>query len=618
MAESSLVTLLILILILVIPIVLVFLDRLRMDLAAIIMAVALGVAQILGFGLLGPANTPSAAVKAISGFSLPVVFTLMALFIMTRVLDQTGVTRWIAFRLIRLGGNNETILIGAFTTTTAFLSLIMNNLAAAALVLPAAMEVSRQTGVKPSKLLIPVSFGSLLGGAATYFTSANIILSDLLQIANPPQQSLGILSFTPAGGLIAIAGILFLTFFGKYLLPDREPSAEQAFTRLTGSQMEDYFELGERLWEAQVRKDSGFANRSITECGFGNKWGVVVAAIRHHQSEEFSLPFPRQILQVGDTLLLVGREEKILALQEMGLKFQSVHNGSHLTIHGITVAEIVLGPHAHVQGKTLKEIDFRQKFGLTVVALRRLNRSYRTNVGEFELAFGDSLLVVGGNHQIRDLKKNHDFIVIEPNPVDLPVQKKEAIIGSAILISAITASVLGAPVFLCMLAGAVLMLVFNLISMDDAYRAIEWQPIFLIAGMYSISLAMVQTGAADRLGQVLLTLVKPFGGLGLVAGANVFSSLLTQFLGGQVSALIAGPVTISAAISMGVNAQAVAVATAIGCSISFLTPMAHPVNVLIIGPGNYKFKDFFKIGWILSILSFIMLMIGMILFWGIQ
>jgi di/tricarboxylate transporter len=112
-------------------------------------------------------------------------------------------------------------------------------------------------------------------------------------------------------------------------------------------------------------------------------------------------------------------------------------------------------------------------------------------------------------------------------------------------------------------------------------------------------------------------LVKPLGGLGLIAGANVFSSLLTQFLGGQVSALIAGPVTISAAISMGVNAQAVAVATAIGCSFSFLTPMAHPVNVLIIGPGNYKFKDFFKIGWILSVLSFIMLMIGMIIFWGI-
>jgi len=610
-------TMLLFALILIIPIVLVIVNRLRMDLAAIIMAVALGLAQILGFGMLGAVNTPGDSVKSISGFGQPVVFTLIALFIMTRVLDRTGVTRWIAFRLIRLGGNNESVLIGAFTSTTALLSLIMNNLAAAALILPAAMEVSRQTGVKPSKLLIPVSFGSLLGGVATYFTTANIILSDLLQIANPPQESLGILSFTPTGGLIAIAGIVFLTLFGKYLLPDREPSEEQAFTRFTGSQLEDFYELGERLWEAQVRKESAFVNRSITECGFGNKWGVVVAAVRR-KSEEFTLPLPSQILQVGDTLLMVGREEKMIALREMGLKTQLAQNENHLTIHGITVAEIVLGPHAHVQGKTLKEIDFRHKFGLTVVALRRLNHSYRTNVGEFELAFGDSLLVIGESQRIQELKRNRDFIVIEPNPADLPIQKKDAIISTLILASAITASIFGAPVFLCMLAGSVLMILLNLISMEEAYRAIEWQPIFLIGGMYSISLAMVQTGAAQQLGHVLLSLVEPLGGLGLATGANIFSSILTQFLGGQVSALVAGPITITAAISMGINAQAIAVATAIGCSISFLTPMAHPVNVMIIGPGNYKFKDFFKIGWILTILSFIMLMIGMVLIWGIR
>ena len=268
------------------------------------------------------------------------------------------------------------------------------------------------------------------------------------------------------------------------------------------------------------------------------------------------------------------------------------------------------------RAKTLKEIDFRQKYGLTVVALRRLNRSYRTDVGEFELVFGDSLLVIGGLNQIQNLKKNRDFIILEPNPAELPIQKKVAALASIILVGAIVASIMGVPVFLSMLIGAVLMLVLNLITMEEAYRAIEWQPIFLIAGMYSISLAMIQTGAAALMGNALLRLVQPLGNLGLVAGSNIFASFLTQFIGGQVSALIAGPITISAAISMGINAQAIAVATAIGCSISFLTPMAHPVNILIIGPGNYKFTDFFKIGWILSVISFLMLTIGMILFWG--
>lgn len=602
-------------LLIIIPLLLVFLNRLRLDLAALIMAIGLGIAQLLGLEMLGPANTPANAVKAISGFSQPVVLTLIALFIMTNVLDRTGVTRWIAFRLIRLAGSNASILIGAFATTAAALSLIMNNLAAAAMLLPAAMEVSRQTGVKPSKLLIPISFGSLLGGMATYFTTANIILNDMLLIAEPPQQGLGILSFTPTGGLIAITGILFLAMFGNKLLPDREPSAEQAFTRLTGSQLEDYYEIGERLWEGEVRKDSGFVNRSISDCGFGNKWGVVVAAVCR-KGEEFTLPMPLQVLHAGDIVLLVGREEKIITLQEMGLKVQLANSEDHLTFRGISVAEVVLGPHAHVQGKTLKEIDFRQKYGLTVVALRRLNRSYRTDVGEFELVFGDSLLVIGGLNQIRNLKKNRDFIILEPNPAELPIQKKVASLAIIILIAAIIASIMGVPVFLSMLVGAVLMLALNLITMEEAYRAIEWQPIFLIAGMYSISLAMIQTGAAALMGNALLKLVQPLGDLGLVAGSNIFASFLTQFIGGQVSALIAGPVTISAAISMGVNSQAVAVATAIGCSISFLTPMAHPVNILIIGPGNYKFSDFFKIGWILSALSFIMLILGMALFWG--
>jgi di/tricarboxylate transporter len=156
-----------------------------------------------------------------------------------------------------------------------------------------------------------------------------------------------------------------------------------------------------------------------------------------------------------------------------------------------------------------------------------------------------------------------------------------------------------------------------MLNMDEAYQAVEWPAIFLIAGMYSISLAMLQTGAADLIGTWLLNVVRPFGGLGLAAGAYLLSALLTQLMGGQITALVTGPITITAAIALGVDAQAVAVATAIGCSASFLTPIAHPVNILMIGPANYKFRDYFRVGWILTIISFIVLLVGMILFWGL-
>ena len=172
-------------------------------------------------------------------FSQSVVITLIALFILTRGLEKSGVTRWIAQSIVRTGGSNTGRLIALFAGVTALLSLFMNNVAAGALMLPSAMEVARRTGVKPSKLLIPVAYGSLLGGSATYFTTANIIMSDLLRIANPPQAALRIYDFAPAGGLIAVIGILFLWLFGDRLLPNREPSRGHMAARLTGSELED-------------------------------------------------------------------------------------------------------------------------------------------------------------------------------------------------------------------------------------------------------------------------------------------------------------------------------------------------------------------------------------------
>ena len=212
-----------LILVVAIPLVFVSRNRLRADLAAVSIAVVLALGQLLGLGLLGAEHSPEDAIKAFSGFSEPVILMLFSLFIITQSLHQSGATRWIAFRLIGLGGNSERRLIVLYATATAIISLFMNNLAAGALLLPSAMETCRRTGIKPSKLLIPVAYGSLLGGSATYFTTANIILSHLLTSADPPQAMLHVLDFTPTGGLIALAGIAFLAFFGPRLLPNRQP-----------------------------------------------------------------------------------------------------------------------------------------------------------------------------------------------------------------------------------------------------------------------------------------------------------------------------------------------------------------------------------------------------------
>jgi len=607
-------TQLILIAIIVVPLVLVMLNRLRIDVAALSMAALLGTFQLVGLGMLGPANSPGDAAKAISGFSQPVVITLISLFIVTRGLEKSGATRWIAHQILRIGGKRERNLIALFAALSALLSLFMNNLTAGALVLPSAMEASRRTGIRPSKLLIPVAYGSLLGGSATYFTTANIIMSDLLRIAQPPQAPLHILDFTPTGGLIALAGILFLRIFGTILLPDRQPAAEQTAARRTKSELDDLYQINERLWEARVLDHSPLADQSLTASQIGNKFGITVGAVRRDEND-LIFPDADQRICRGDVLLLIGREEKISALKMMGLEISPEKRGGNTALRGTSYLEIILAPHSSLEGKTLKEINFRQNYGMSVIAIKRLARSYRTDVGDIRLSMGDAMLAVGNRERISALRISSDFILIEPEPSDEPVNKRQAFLTILLTAAAIAASIAGLPIYLAMLIAAVLSLVLRILPVDETYQAVEWQAVFLIAGMYAVSLAMVQTGLAELLGKFTIGLVSTLGPLGVAAGAYLLTAALTQVMGGQVTALVTGPITISAALSMGVNPQAVAVATAIGCSASFITPMAHPVNVLMVAPANYKFSDFFRVGWALTLVSFGMLLIGLVLFW---
>ena len=605
---------LLLIIIVAIPLGFVSLNRLRIDVAALIIALALGTVQFLGVGMLGEPSTPADAAKAVSGLAQPVIVTLVSLFIVTRSLDRSGVTRWIARQVLKIGAQSEQRLIALFATVTALLSLFMNNLTAGALLLPSAMETARRTGIKPSKLLIPVAYGSLLGGAATYFTTANIIVSDLLTTAKPPQAPLHILDFTAVGGLIALAGIAFLAVFGKRLLPDRTPSPEQMMARRTSSELEDFYQLDERLWEARVQPASPFAGQSLAQTGIGEHLGLAVAAIWHGRQAIFA-PAPEQIIYAGDILLIVGREERVVQLELQGCKIGREATNGHISMRGVLFVEVMPAPHSQVLGQTLKELEFRSKYGFTAVALHHDAEIYRTDVGNFNLTLGDSLLVVGSRKRLKSLQNNLDFIVLEPDLSDQPIQRRPAIFTAGVILAAITISVLGFPIHLAMLAGAMIVVLTGLLTMEEAYRAIEWQAIFLIAGMYSVSLAMVNTGLASLIGGGMVNLVTPLGPLGLAAGAYLLTSLLTQIMGGQVTALVTGPIAISAALSLNTDPQAIAVATAIGCSASFFTPIAHPVNILMIGPANYQFKDFIRIGWRLTIVCFVTLVIGMALFW---
>jgi di/tricarboxylate transporter len=405
-------------------------NRLRADCAALIIAFALGIGQALfSLPIFDASGTTSAAVSAISGFGQPVTLTLISLFILTGALEKHGVARWTADRILAVGGRSVTRLIALYTTAAAALSLIMNNVAAGAMLLPSALQTARQTDIPPSKLLMPLSFGTLLGGGATYFTTANIITSGLLTVAEPPQAPLGVLDFTLVGGLIALAGIAYIVVFAPRLLPER-----------------------------------------------ASRWQPAVIA---------------------------------------------------------------------------------QSVSLT----------------------------------------------------------PKAALSAAILGLSVGAAVLGLPTYLAMLGGALMALLSGLVTADEAYSMVEWRTIFLVAGMYSVGLALTQTGIAAALGALMVSAVQPFGALGLASGVFWLTVAFAHMMGGQVTPLVAAPIAISAALQFNVNVHAIAVTTAIACSMAYLTPLAHPVNMLIMPPADYRFSDFFRLGSGLTVLCFVMLLIGLKLFW---
>lgn len=576
-------------------------NRLRADLVALLVLLALAFTGLV------------TAQEAVSGFSRSAVITIIGLFVITQALENTGVVQWLANNLRQIGGGSEARLVVLFMAAGAVLSLIMNNIAAGAVLLPAAIQVSRDSNVRASKVLIPLSFGTLVGGMATYFTTANIIVSNIL--IDQQQRGLDMLDFVPTGGLIILVSLAFMAFIGRRLLPERESVGQNVSPRSLSRSLSETYHLDERLWEVQIPSTSRLINTRLCDSHIGEELGITVVAIWHGGHAKLA-PSSTEIIHANDYLLVLGREDRVQKLREWGLIVgRQGSNGHH--DYSVDLTEVVIPPRSVAIGKTLKDLHFRNKFGLTSVALWREGRSYRTDVGTYPLQVGDALLMVGTANRIKSLAKERDYLVLQSSHIHQPPRPEKA--KWAVLVTALVLAVAilsPVPLPLVMLAGAAAMFLSGCVNMDEAYRGIEWRVVFLIAGMLPLSVAMTNTGLADRLGSIL-SMVEPFGPMVFIGTLFILTMLITQVIGGQVSGLLVGPIAISAALHAGVNPQATAVAVAIACSAAFLTPIAHPVNILMMGPGGYRFSDFLKVGLAMTLVTFIGLLIGLAIFWGL-
>lgn len=558
--------------------VLLLLVRLRAELVALLVLIALEIPGVLTRD------------EALSGFSNSAVITIIGLFVISAALERTGVAEQMSTLLVRLGGTSERRLIALVMLTAATLSLVMNNIAAGAVVLPAVVLTGRRANIAPSKLLMPLAFGASLGGMATIFTTANILISNTLRDSGAARLSF--FDFFPIGGLLVLAGIAYMVLLGYRLLPDGDPLAQVA----QGAPLAEVYRLQDRLWEVQLPADSPLADRSLAEINLGGRYGLTAVAVFHGQSALLT-PGPTTQVAPGDVLLVAGREAQVRQLPGVQIGRETRAAG-YLSNPQVQLAEVVIAPRASLLGQTLKDLGFRQRYGVTVIAMWHAGQARRTGVGEIPLAAGDALLVVGPPDRLLQLRENPALVVVteltEPPRQQRPDRRRYALAISALVLSLATIQWL--PTSIAVLLGVVLLVLSRCLTMDEALGAIEWKTVFVIAGMLPLSIAMEKTGLAATLGQVAVQLIGGYGFMVLASGLFISTALLTQVLGGQVTALVMGPIVIAAATSSGVSAHSIGIIVAIACSASFLTPLAHPVNLLTVGPGGYSYRDFARVG----------------------
>lgn len=581
-------------------------DRLPADLVALLVAVALGLTGVL---------TPE---EALSGFSRAAVIVIMAIFILAEALQRSGVTERVGRLLLAVGGEGELRLTIVVMAAGAFLSLFMNNLAAAAVLMPAASGAAKKAGIATSRILMPLAFGTILGGTATLLTTSNIILNSLL--GDSGMGGFRITDFAWVGLPVVISGTLYMAVVGrKWLRGDSALERTQAPNRDEQADLVTAYGLYKNLFKARVPNKSFLIDKTLAESTLRENYGVSVVAIERKDRKLLNLS-PETHIQKGDVLVFEGDEadfkrRDVEPLMEHIEDNDNWHR-SDLESRQIDIVEAMLAPRSRLIGETLRDANFRERYGLTVLAIWRRDSEITINLSDETLQFGDALLLQGRRERLRAAAGDPDIILMMPSEekaVTAPGKRRAALfIFIATLAVAVLLPNLTGPV---MLGGALVMMLTGILTTEQAYSAIGWRSVFLVAGMLPMGIALAKTNAAALIAERVVWLAGGNGHILMTAALVAATMLLVQTVNGAVVATVMGPVAINIAHQSGADPRSLVMAVAVAASMAFVTPLGHPVNVLVMGPGGYNFKDFVKVGLPMALLLFVVSMLFLWLFW---
>jgi len=546
--------------------------------------------------------------EAFSGFSSPAVITVGAVFIISGALYQTGIADAIGETMLRFGGSSPLRVMVIMMVTVGVMSAFMNNIGAVAILLPAVITISEKIEIPPSKLLMPLAFAALLGGNMTLIgTPPNILANDILiQFGGEP---FGFFDFLPMGLIVLTAGILYMVIAGRHLLPARH----------TASTPSQSFRLRPYLTEVRVNENSILVDKSLAEAEINRKYALNVIHIVRDDSPPF-FPGADRPIRAGDILLVEGQPLEILnASTALDLLPVSASDDQEieqtLAAGSERLVEVTLSPRSDLEGKTLKDIDFRARFDLVVLAIRHQGRSIITRLPEIPLSFGDALLVQGEAERIEQLRQDSNFLILD-TPSLKTRRLDKAPLAAIILIGALIIIITGwlSPAAVLLIA-ALLMILTGILRMDEAYEAIDWRSIFLIAGILPLGIAMETSGTAVLIADQIVALLGDLGPRGVMIGLFIMTALLTEVISNAAATVLVVPIAIDIAFGLNVSARTYVMAVVLAASTSFLMPIGHQVNVLIFGPGGYRFSDYPRVGIGLNLIILLLVALFLPLVW---
>jgi di/tricarboxylate transporter len=551
------------------------LEKPRADLAALL---------ALALLILGGALEPG---QAFSGFSNPATVAVAAMFVLSAGLEASGLIRWLGDRLLKRGKVSVRTLLILCALVIGPISAFLNNTAAVAVFLPLIMAAARQSEISPSRVLMPLSFFAMLGGSCTLIgTSTNILVSSYA--VERGFAPFGMFEFSLLGMTLFGAGALYLVLLAPKIAP--EHVAAESLT--AGHKVDAY------LSEVVIIEGSSLIGKSLAEARIGERFDLEILSL-FRKGKRLGMPGAEQPLQEGDVLIIEAPAAVLVNLRDsMGL---AVRHGRHpadadLGAVDTGLLEIVVPPNSAVEGRTLKELDFRQRYGAVVMAIRRHGEDIIEKIGRIRLRVGDELLVLGRNDNLEQLRRRDRFVLLQE--LDIPVFRPAKVLTAGLIIAGVVASAASGliPIAEAAVTGAVLMVLCRCLSLGKAYGAIDWKVIFLLAGLIPMGMALESSGAAEMIVQALLRLV---GGLGPEVAVSAFyllTALLTGFMSNAAAAVLLAPLAVACAADFGVDPRPFLVAVTFAASAAFYTPIGYQTNLLVYSPGGYRFTDFLRLG----------------------